>query len=1329
MNKSFIAYLSNKLKTGNLKTIHLNALPGRYATRLDLTKLDILSKKSNQPSKAKDYPISLDFLFNNLLTRDEFQFKISFENASLTEIEESERKKYDLLAKRLDALYNQDEDNFLEHGLRTFSFGFPLLIKRSKKDANKIIKAPVFLWSLTISRSNAYKNHWTIVKTKESPIYLNEVLISYINSDENVTLDNIPDEFLNDNVLNEQEINEVLNLILKKFNSEPVELKVRLEECPDVKDIERISPNKPWIIWAGIFGLFKTQKQSIINDSDKLLEEFEDFDFEDFVSEPFRTSLNTSVLTDPSQEEILSSLEQKEYKIIQGPPGTGKSQSLTAIITNALENGGKILVVCEKKTALDVIYQNLKQIGLEKLVALVDDVISDRKRIIDTVRQIIEEVKYVYRGFHEEDYDSKLEAYKNLIGKANGKHHNLLRKTFKGYNLQNLISECLKYKKKIKSNERLLDGVGFLYTDAEFDLYVNTIKDASEIYEDIPGNAFVYDNFAKEYFLEPYSQKIEIRLFNLIDDTLSAINSIEFDKIVLVTSYKLTGLITKLKARSFDKVAFKQGLDDVDLNISRWNELIANLNKILSFARSENLLICNKQLADEMPAITTLVTSLEQNVNKSILIRGYLANNLESFRDISQNSDVFNYNSLCHIWKLFSKKQRDISRFWKTIDSNRKSINNIFQSFEILSADEFLFGFLENSKYRKLLNDQKEIINDSRKAKMYFREYYLWRHLFETESEVVKQCLNRLSQNIEPKYWSNGFKLSYLNLVIEKVENELGEFHTNNKLIDSISTLQDEIRKLQRHKILKYWEDKQFHLINDFNRKSNIKWLFNYQKNSRYSKRNSLRNIIHDEFDLFTTIFPVVLVNPVVSSSILPLKQNIFDVVIFDEASQLRLEDTYPALIRGKLKIISGDKHQMPPSNYFASDISLDIIEDDEFEAEQHESHFEKHNPLYLAGSESLLEFGNNLNPQITNTSYLDFHYRSRHPFLIDFSNAAFYGSRLVPMPAAEAYTPIRFFEVNGLYESNHTNPSEAKRIVEFLKQEYPVLNNGRYPSLGIATFNLQQRNLIKDLINEESIKNSSFREKLQLIGEKEDWFVKNLENIQGDERDIIIISTTFGRNAAGKFEQYLGPINTYKGYKLLNVIITRAKKQVIVFTSIPEETYKSSYENEIATNGNKGKALLYCYLDYCKAVSNEDEQRRKNILELLKKGSNDQQQVPINSLIESPFEQEVYEYLLDYIDHEKIVPQYPLGGFKIDFVLLDKYQNPSIAIECDGAAYHSSEQAYCYDIHRQRILENQGLNFIRIWSKSWWPDPNKEIYKILKLIEEYDATILKKAV
>lgn len=240
-----------------------------------------------------------------------------------------------------------------------------------------------------------------------------------------------------------------------------------------------------------------------------------------------------------------------------------------------------------------------------------------------------------------------------------------------------------------------------------------------------------------------------------------------------------------------------------------------------------------------------------------------------------------------------------------------------------------------------------------------------------------------------------------------------------------------------------------------------------------------------------------------------------------------------------------------------------------------------------------------------------------------------------------------------------------------------------------------------------------------QLISTK-NFFVKNLENIQGDEKDIIILSTTFGLTADGKFIQNFGPLNQEKGYKLLNVIITRAKHKFYVCTSIPPNYYQR-YSEELKARGNVGKGIFYSYLAYAKAVEEDNHLQIESILNLLASGCNENNQT-FYGITESVFEQEVVDYLIQFIDPERIITQYKIGGFRIDIVVQPLNGNSKpIAIECDGASFHSSPEAYAWDMFRQKRLEENGFIFHRIWSANWWENPENEVKKLVEFIQQKD--------
>jgi superfamily I DNA and/or RNA helicase len=396
-------------------------------------------------------------------------------------------------------------------------------------------------------------------------------------------------------------------------------------------------------------------------------------------------------------------------------------------------------------------------------------------------------------------------------------------------------------------------------------------------------------------------------------------------------------------------------------------------------------------------------------------------------------------------------------------------------------------------------------------------------------------------------------------------------------------------------KIYDYWYTKRADTISAIERKYGFKSLFALKKNQKFGKRLSLRQIIQQDFDAFTSLFPVIMVNPIVANDLLPLKLGLFDLVIFDEASQLRVEDIYTAMIRGKYKIIAGDRHQMPPSNYFAAGIDGVADSSDDDAETQNTPNIR---PNSMLDAESLLEFSEYLEKK--NMSYLDFHYRSKHPALIEFSNTAFYGGNLCPLPVnGEDYTPIILKEVNGTYEGGkgrNINKQEAAEVVNMLVA-MPENADGSMPSVGVATFNIHQRNYIIDLLYETAQGNAEFAAKYDKL-KKSGLFVKNLENIQGDERDIIIISTTFGLDDKGKFYERFATIGQASGYKLINVLITRAKKQLYVLTSIPR-SYYTRYKEEIdAKQENNRKAILYAYLSYARAISEHNTDAANAVLQ-----------------------------------------------------------------------------------------------------------------------------------
>ncbi|WP_429019760.1 DUF3320 domain-containing protein [Aeromonas allosaccharophila] len=435
-----------------------------------------------------------------------------------------------------------------------------------------------------------------------------------------------------------------------------------------------------------------------------------------------------------------------------------------------------------------------------------------------------------------------------------------------------------------------------------------------------------------------------------------------------------------------------------------------------------------------------------------------------------------------------------------------------------------------------------------------------------------------------------------------------------------------------------------------------------------------IRQLIEKAGRAIQQIKPVFMMSPMSIANFLPPGKLEFDVVVFDEASQVKAVDAFGAIMRGKQVVVVGDTRQMPPTDFFSRDVELD----DEDAA--------------TADIESILSMFKAAGSQ---ERYLRWHYRSRHESLIAVSNVEFYDSKLVVFPSAGQHphaSGVSFdYLPDALYDRGRTrtNKGEAKAVAQAVMQHAirtPDL------SLGVAAFSVAQRDLIQveiELLRRQVPEAEAF---FTSQG-SEPFFVKNLENIQGDERDKIFISIGYGRNESGRIAKEFGPLNREGGHRRLNVLITRAKLAMRVFCNFRAD------ELELDAGASLGVRALKNFLKY--AETGELEVARET-----------------GKAADSPFELEVIEALRER--NYEVEPQVGTAGYFIDIAVKDpEYPGRYVlAIECDGAAYHSSRSARDRDRLRQGVLEGLGWSFHRIWSTDWFRNPQQEITRAVAAIE-----------
>jgi primosomal replication protein N'' len=483
----------------------------------------------------------------------------------------------------------------------------------------------------------------------------------------------------------------------------------------------------------------------------------------------------------------------------------------------------------------------------------------------------------------------------------------------------------------------------------------------------------------------------------------------------------------------------------------------------------------------------------------------------------------------------------------------------------------------------------------------------------------------------------------------------------------------------------------------------------------RGPRMKRLREIMDLGADLgLMTLRPIWLMNPDVASRILPRKPCLFDLVVYDEASQMLVEHAIPTLFRASRVVISGDEKQMPPSRFFVTQI--DSAEDEELDGDildeaitesERAVREESWDRREVKDCPDLLQLGRSVLPRTT----LQVHYRSKYRELINYSNAAFYQGTLSVPPRhpddeIRRVKPIEVIRVDGIYEGQ-TNKSEASKVVEVLAGIWSA-PPGRRPTVGVVTFNRKQADQVEEAIEKRAKDDSEFlrayeceRERTE-NGEDMGFFVQNVENVQGHERDIIVFSTTFGRDKHGSFRRNFGALGQPGGERRLNVAITRAREKVILLTSMPVRDISDLLATGRAPS--RPRDFLQAYLDYALKIATGELDMARAASERL----GPQHRSRSRSGYEDGFSASVRSFIRE-LGH---VPVQANDGdaFGLDFAIRNSRTGLfGIGIECDAPRHELLHHARAREIWRPAVLSRAIPKVHRVDSHAWYHRPVEE--------------------
>ena len=604
--------------------------------------------------------------------------------------------------------------------------------------------------------------------------------------------------------------------------------------------------------------------------------------------------------------------------------------------------------------------------------------------------------------------------------------------------------------------------------------------------------------------------------------------------------------------------------------------------------------------------------------------------------------------------------------FWLSEKEKENSLSELKEKIEEINS------YLTNSTLNNAekIEDLEEQIHEFIDNLSHIDDVLIFKEQYDSLNEEIKEFVKGYFEEGIVSKLSLVFLKSYYLQLLEEVLKENNISSPKNK-VEMFREKDFEVRDVKRFKIMDSVEQGQpsmnYHSYGT-NGVSILK-----RENEKKRRLKPIRDLLEEIPDLIFSLKPCFMMSPLSVSQYINPNKIKFDVVIFDEASQIMPEDAVSCLMRSKQAIVVGDTQQLPPTNFFMSRQDDEIVEE---EIEDLESFL----------SECSTKF---------RSKPLLWHYRSKNEHLIAFSNRFFYEHRLITFPNAKIKddSGLDFVHVKtGVYDrgKSRKNRVEARKTVEKYKELKKKFPN---KSMGIIAFSIAQENAIR-----EEFRVAGINIEESIDSHKEELFIKNLETVQGDERDIILISIGYGKDSSGKLSYHFGPLNREGGYKRLNVAITRSRFKTVVISSIPPEDLD---EDKINVDGVR---YLKYYLDYAK---NKDFNKFLQTTEGLD--------------FDSSFEESVYEVLTK--EGFLVSAQVGCSGYRVDLAIKHP-KNPGVyllGIECDGAQYHSSRFARDRDKVRQGILENLGWNIHRIWSDDWL---NNREYEIKKIKEKVDSLL-----
>lgn len=1237
-------------------------------------------------------------------------------------------------------LYRSSRLSMEENGANTLYLALGLLKWYETTNSERPRYAPILLLPVEIIRKSAQKGY--VIRSREEETMMNITLLEMLRQDYGINiggLENLPKDESG------VDVNLIFNTIRRGIMNQT---KWNVEE----QAILGIFSFSKFIMWNDIHSnADKLIKNKIVKSLISGILEWE-VDEECLIN--FDDNLKPSdialaISADSFQMDAICTASQGKSFILHGPPGTGKSQTITNIIVDALYKGKKVLFVAEKMAALTVVQKRLKSIGIDPFCLELHSNKSKKSAVLEQLKARTE----VLCTKSPEEFNAESERLHNLRSELSKYVDVLHRKHLSGYSLYDAFFGY-NLEAHIKNDfEFLPDVVTRLSSDkiiAWRDI-VEEVQASAILCKGISTHPLL------DIELSQYTQSVKIEAKELIIKYLSSLESCRsmaigclrvFHEDIYGYSKTQLEILSDIADFLLKKPTISSALLKETISIETVSQisqiiphgkvrntlrssLLSEFNRIILFIDAEDLLdkwcmaeskwFLTKYLSQNKIHKTLKVNSLKKGLSKKRVEE--LLTNIISYQKEHQiiQSKNLHYNELLRsLWM-------DGECNWNHLDECCKSSLWLNQKLLSLTGDVALVSKIKGSIAENISHGIDSFLTTYQEILLKYSNTFkvvdgLY-NILSTKLEITDQhntnekwmdynirLANNWLENIELlKDWCswNSARKKAVDIGLNSFMEYLHDHSVNSNQIigafnkalyksiiecsiDSEPILAGFDGRLFEDKILKFRKLTQNFekltreelfaklassipsFVREASQSSEVGILQRNIKNN--GRGTSIRKLFDTIPTLLTRLTPCMLMSPMSVAQYIDVDNIKFDLVIFDEASQMPTCEAVGAIARGNNVIVVGDPKQMPPTSFFTSN----NIDEDNLDKEDLESILDDCLALSMP------------------SKYLLWHYRSKHESLIAFSNSQYYENKLFTFPSPDdIQSKVTCTQITGYYDKGKSrqNKFEAEavvnEIISRLSNKEKVVR-----SIGVVTFSSAQQTLIEDLLNEAFAKNPEI-EALALES-TEPLFIKNLENVQGDERDVILFSIGYGPDKEGKVSLNFGPLNREGGWRRLNVAVSRARYEMKVFSTLRAD------QIDLARTSSEGVAGLKAFLEYA--------EKGKNVIAY----NANNQVIKHRSLV---------DIIADKIRERGFQVNTNIGcsGYRVDIGIVNP-EKPSIyilALLCDGINYKAAKTVRDREIIQQEVLKALGWNVHRVWSLDWWENQELVLADIFSAIEK----------